>query len=165
MQDHPDLAILPQKYITHMEATTTTMDRQEFFRLVGTSIGAIMLTRCLSGCTKENGTDPTPSGSIDFTISLNDNVFANLNQKGGYAYKNGVIIARTQADQIIAVSSACTHEGTQVIFQSNNNRFYCPSHGSAFDTEGKVLNSPASRALTKYNVSSDKTTGSVRIYS
>ena len=148
-----------------MEGTTTTMDRQEFFRLVGTSIGAIMLSRCLSGCTKDNGTDPTPSDTVDFTISLSDNVFANLNQKGGYAYKSGVIIARTQADQLIAVSSACTHEGTQVIFQGNSNRFYCPNHGSAFDTEGKVISSPATRALTKYNITMDKTAGSVRVYS
>lgn len=148
-----------------MEATTTTMDRQEFFRLVGTSIGAILLSQCLAGCNKANGTDPVPGETIDFTISLADNLFANLNQKGGYAYKSGIIIARTQADQLIAVSATCTHESNQIIFQGANNRFYCPSHGSAFDTDGKVIVSPATRALTKYNVLADKTAGSIRVYS
>ena len=141
------------------------MDRHEFFRLVGTSVGAIMLSRCLAGCTKSNGADPTPAGAVDFTISLNDNKYANLNQKGGYVYNNGVIIARTQADQLIAVSSAWTHEGTRITFQSASKRFYCANHGSAFDTDGKVINSPATRALTKYNVLADKTAGSVRVYS
>lgn len=148
-----------------MEATTTTMDRQDFFRLVGTSIGAIILSQCLAGCTKDNGTDPIPGETIDFTISLTDNLFANLNVKGGYAYKSGVIIARTQADQLIAVSAVCTHESSQIIFQGANNRFYCPNHGSAFDTDGKVIVNPATRALTKYNVLADKTAGSIRVYS
>ncbi len=148
-----------------METTLPTLDRHDFFRIVGTSIGAIMLTNCLGGCGKSAG-DPTPApAAIDFTIDLTDNKFANLNTKGGYAYQSGVIIARTNADTFLAVAQQCTHENTTIVYQGANNRFYCPNHGSGFDTKGQVLNGPASRALIQYTVVVDPIKKTVRVFS
>jgi len=73
-----------------------------------------------------------------------------LATNGGSLLKSGVIVARTLTGTFIAVSAACTHEGTTVQFQSANTNFYCPNHGAKFSQTGSVTNGPASKALTLY---------------
>ena len=148
-----------------MTIQQTTMDRQEFFKLVGVGVGAIILQHCLSGCSN-SGSDPTPQGAkVDTTISVNATGFTALRTKGGFVYNNGVIIARTLQDTFIAVSQACTHAGTSVNYNSANNTFVCPNHGSIFSNVGAVQLGPASSPLTRYNTSFDATTGELRIFS
>ncbi|MFN8345505.1 MAG: Rieske 2Fe-2S domain-containing protein [Spirosomataceae bacterium] len=143
----------------------TTMDRQEFFRLVGVSIGAIVLQQCLSGC-GTGTTDPQPDDSTkDFSININNTNFTALRNAGGFVRSNGIIIARTQQGGFIAVSQACTHEGTAVNYVSSNNTFLCPNHGSVFTSEGEVQTGPATKPLTRYKTSFDASTGDVRVFS
>jgi cytochrome b6-f complex iron-sulfur subunit len=52
----------------------------------------------------------------------------------------------------LAVSSKCTHLGCTVQFNVNHNRFECPCHASAFNTNGQVLSSPANRPLDYYPI-------------
>ncbi len=138
------------------------MDRQEFFRLVGVSIGAIALSQCVTACAQAS---PDPAGSaktgltLPFTVDLNDAKNDNLKLKGGYVIVNEVIVARTQSDQFLAVGANCTHAGTQLVFKSTENRFYCALHGSNFTTTGQVLNGPAVTPLTMFKVTADLTKG------
>ena len=163
---------MPQKYAkTVMETTLPTMDqstmhRQEFLRLVGTSIGAILLTRCMAGCSGQGNADPTPDPSqkVDFTLRLDDKANENLLVKGGYVITNGVIVAQTKDGQFVAVSADCTHEGTQLVYKSADNMFYCPLHLSRFDTSGKVVVGPATLPLTKYTTEPNLTAGTVRVH-
>lgn len=155
-----------------MEHTPATalMPRHEFFRLVGTGFGAILLTQCVTGCAKAADTEVTAAPTaVDFTLKLSDNVNANLNAKGGYVYANGVVVAQTKDGEFIAVARKCTHDNgafnTDVVFQQANNRFYCPNHGSGFDTTGKALNGPAEKSLTQYKISQDKAAGTIRVFS
>jgi cytochrome b6-f complex iron-sulfur subunit len=158
-----------------MEHTPATalMPRHEFFRLVGTGFGAILLTQCAMGCAKAADADtevtPAKTAAVDFTLKLSDNVNANLNAKGGYVYANGVVVAQTKDGEFIAVARKCTHDNgafnTDVVFQQANNRFYCPNHGSGFDTTGKVLNGPAEKPLTQYKISQDKAANTIRVFS
>jgi len=142
---------------------TTTMDRQEFFKLVGVSVGAVVLQHCLSGCSnsKENPQPAPPTGT---TVNVNATDFTVLRNKGGVVYKNGIIIARTQQDTFLAVSQACTHQGTPVNFESTNNTFVCPNHGSIFSSLGAVQQGPASIPLKRYETSYDATTGDLRVF-
>ncbi len=146
------------------EAITTTIDRQEFFRLVGVSIGAIVLQQCLSGC-NTGANDPQPANTpTDFTVNVNNTNFAALRNAGGFVRTNGIIIARTQQGGFIAVSQACTHEGTPVNFVSANDTFLCPNHGSVFSSEGEVKTGPATKPLTRYKTSYDASTGEIRVF-
>lgn len=141
------------------------MDRQEFFRLVGTGVGAIFLMRCMAGCA--TGTDeptPTPNQKVDFTLRLDDKANENLNVKGGYVVAKSIIVAQTKDGAFVAVSAECTHAGTQLVFKSAENQFYCPLHLSRFDTAGKVLVGPASQPLKQYNVTPDLLARTVRVY-
>lgn len=157
-----------------METTLPTteqrsMDRHEFFRLVGTGVGAILLMRCVSGCAGPD-TDPvtaasgsTPARKIDFSINLNDKASENLKMKGGYLIQNDVIVAQTKDGKYVAVAANCTHQGTQLVFKPGDNQFYCPLHLSRFDTLGNVIVGPASQALQQYMVTVEPVTGLLRV--
>ena len=142
------------------------MHRHDFFRIVGTSIGAILLTRCIAGCSGQAGGDPSPNTSqkVDFTLRLDDSANANLTVKGGYVIINDAIVAQTKDGQFIAVSANCTHQGTQLVYKSVENQFYCPLHLSRFDTTGKVVVGPAVVALTQYTVEPNLTAGTIRVH-
>ncbi len=123
------------------------MDRKEFLQLLGLSVGGMVVASCLGGCTQESA---EPAQDVDFTLDLNDNANAALRTNGGFLVRNGVIVARTTAGMFIAVAAACTHQGTIVQYQSANNRFFCPNHGSNFTESGAVINGPATRPLRQY---------------
>jgi cytochrome b6-f complex iron-sulfur subunit len=135
------------------------MDRKEFLSQLGLGSAAVFMGACMAGCSKDSAT-PT---AVDFTLDLSAPANAALNAAGGFVYKNNVIVARTQQNTYIAVSQACTHEGTAVQFQGANNRFYCPNHGATFSVTGTVTGGPANKPLTQYNTQVNGTT--LRVYS
>ena len=47
----------------------------------------------------------------------------------------------------LALSRKCTHLGCTVPWVSDEKKFLCPCHASAFDIRGDVIGSPAPRAL------------------
>ncbi|GAB3497256.1 Rieske (2Fe-2S) protein [Spirosoma knui] len=143
-----------------------TMPRQEFFRLVGISLGAILITRCAAGCGAQGDGNitPDPNQKIDFMLRLDDKSNENLIVKGGYVIVNNVIVAQTKDGNYVAVSADCTHQGTQLTFKPNDNQFYCPLHLSRFDTTGKVITGPAVEPLTQYKTSYDSGTRTIRVF-
>jgi len=124
------------------------MDRKEFLSSLGFSAASLMITSCLGSCKKSGTNAPT----VDFTIDISQSPYDVLVIVGNAVSKDGVIIAKTLAGDIIAVAQACTHEGINVTFQANNNRFYCSGHGATFSTTGAVTKGPASSPLKQYTV-------------
>jgi cytochrome b6-f complex iron-sulfur subunit len=124
------------------------MERKEFLALVGTSIAAITIGSCIAGCSKQSTTPAAPS--VNFTLNLTDPANSALATNGGYVYSNGVIVARTMGGAFIAVSQTCTHQGATVVYQGSGNMFYCPAHGSTFNSGGAVTGGPAPSALKVY---------------
>jgi cytochrome b6-f complex iron-sulfur subunit len=135
------------------------MDRKEFLGLLGLSVGGAVVVSCLHSCAKDS--DVTPGGNggntggggatkVDFTLDLADQSNAALNTNGGFLVKNGVIVAKTTGGVFIAVAAACTHQGTTITYQGNNQQFRCPNHGSTFSETGSVTMGPASSALKQY---------------
>lgn len=124
------------------------MDRKEFLASLGFSAASLMIASCMGGCTKSSANAPT----VDFTIDISQAPYNVLATPGNAVSKDGVIIAKTLSGDIVAVSQACTHEGINVSFQANNNRFYCGGHGATFSTTGAVTKGPATSALKQYTV-------------
>jgi cytochrome b6-f complex iron-sulfur subunit len=128
------------------------MNRKDFLQKLGLSSAAIMATYCLGGLTACSGNEPTPNGeTVDFSIDLADPSNAPLLTNGGFIYQSNVIIARTNQGDFVALSRICTHEGYTIEFQSNDNTFLCPLHGSRFGANGQLVNGPALTALQQYN--------------
>ena len=151
-----------------MENTTETMDRKDFMKQVGLGFGAIMLMNCLQSCSETEIPDPSPinTDKLDFSIDITASGNTALQTKGGFLVVKDkkVIIARTLADTWIAVSSACTHEGTTVGYRAASNDFLCPNHQSTFSATGAVTKSPATSALKKYNITFTANSNMVRVF-
>lgn len=153
------------------------MERKDFIEQVGLSGASILIFGCMQACSKSetttnnnnnNGNNSGNTGTnkaIDFTINITVSPYTSLNTPGGFYVEStsGIIIARTLNNEFIAVSSACTHQGAQVEFQSNRNRFFCSAHGSVFDATGAVTTGPATAALKQYKTSLSGS--NLRVYS
>ncbi len=122
------------------------MDRKEFVQLAGANAAWMLISACLGGCSDNNAFPPAPTG-VDFTLDVSTGALA---QNGGSIYKSGVIVARALTGSFLAVSAACTHQGTILEYQASSHRFYCDSHGSTFNETGAVTNGPATQALQQY---------------
>lgn len=131
------------------------MTRKDFIAQVGFGAAAVLAAQCGIGCNKA-----TTASNVDFTIDVSTGQLA---ANGGYLVKNGVIIARTLSGDFVAVSAACTHEGTSVNYNASVNQFVCPNHGATFSSNGAVTRGPANSNLTKYNTALSGNT--LRIYS
>jgi cytochrome b6-f complex iron-sulfur subunit len=126
------------------------MDRKDFLMTLGKGVAVAGVAFCV-GCSANNTDVPTAPSGVDMTLDLTQPGNQALNNVGGSMVTKGIIIGRTGNASFVAVSSACTHQGTTIEFQLNNNRFYCNNHGSTYALDGSVTNGPASRSLTKYN--------------
>jgi cytochrome b6-f complex iron-sulfur subunit len=146
------------------------MERKDFIEQVGLSGAAILIFGCMQSCSKSDGpsTNTNTGGgtgtgggggnntsTVDFTIDISKSPFDVLKTNGGFYVDSTtkIIIVKTTSGEIIAVSSVCTHQQASIVFEANNNRFYCAAHGSVFATTGAVTTGPATSALKKYQTS------------
>ena len=138
------------------------MDRKELLTTVGIGAVAAICTACLAAC-KPLDQPTSPPTNIDFTLDLNDPTYNALNTKGGFIYKDNIIVAHISDGSYVALSSICTHQGGTVAYENSPNWFHCPNHGSNFAPNGNVINGPASNSLMTYKTSLNGT--SLRVYS
>ena len=108
----------------------------------------------------------TPSGVLNY-VSENITALKNLAGKpvpdglrstddlrpgqGGIVQRDGgkVAACRDLAGKLHLLSAACTHLGCEVRWNSTEQCWDCPCHGSQFAPDGAVLNAPAIAALGK----------------
>ena len=137
------------------------MDRLEFLKKLGTGTVAVCATCGLVSCQDDSATNP--GGSVDFTISIEDQTYQALKTVGGSVNKDDVIIIRTGSDTFAALSRFCTHETVGLGYSAANTKLVCPRHGSEFSTTGSVLRGPANTALFKYKT--EFTSPNLRVFS
>ncbi len=140
------------------------MDRKDFLSQVGVGAAAFLAPICLggiAGCGKSSKeSTPSAPSNVDFTLDVSSGALAS---NGGYLVSQGILVARTNSGTFLAVSAACTHEGTSVTYNAANNNFVCPNHGAKFSSSGMVTLGPATTNLKSYNTS--LTNSTLRIYS
>lgn len=139
------------------------MNRKDFFAKVGFGAAAALLPACVAGlatsCSNDGGTGGVAPSSVDFTLDIST---GSLSADKGFLVTNKIVVARVTATTFIAVSAACTHEGTNVNYVGSSNSFHCPNHGANFSNTGTHLNGPGSGNLKQYNAV--LTGNSLRIY-
>ena len=135
------------------------MERKEFLSLIGLGSASALAAVCMGGCAKSTEstttpgqpTQPTTPTNVNITLDLTLPANASLANSGGYIYTGGIIVAKTISGSFIAVSQACTHQGTTIQYEGTNKRFYCPNHGATFTDTGAFIAGPDSlAALMQY---------------
>lgn len=154
---------MPDNHITNAHASTEQgMNRKDFLKTMfyGAAVVTIGagLSQCLGGCA-----DSVAVATVDFTIDLSKSENQALTAVGGFLRQDGVLIIHPTTEEYIAVWATCTHEGSQVNWESGSVRFRCPNHGATFSKTGDVTGGPATTALHRYNVSLNGT--QLRVFS
>ena len=127
------------------------MDRKEFLSQISLGAAGFALLGSVGSCSKKV---PASASNVNMTLDLNSTTYKSLLTKGNsIVTDNGIIVAHslnTNADIYLALSVYCTHEGVNVEYQPTPNQFYCPKHGSIFNSLGAVTQGPAGSALKQY---------------
>jgi Rieske Fe-S protein len=66
------------------------------------------------------------------------------------------LILTNDAGVIRTFAAVCTHEGCPLGWNANQRLIRCPCHGSAFDVRGRVVEGPATKALTELETVVDR---------
>ena len=64
-----------------------------------------------------------------------------------YRSDSGAFYLVHNQDGVLAFSWRCTHQGCEVPWEEDEQRFHCPCHGSVFDRNGDRVSGPADRPL------------------
>jgi cytochrome b6-f complex iron-sulfur subunit len=73
-------------------------------------------------------------------------------KKSGYIQTKqaAVSLDPRNSNKLVAVNPKCTHQGCDVKWSTEEKIYECPCHKAKFDTNGRVLNGPATKPLATY---------------
>jgi nitrite reductase/ring-hydroxylating ferredoxin subunit len=125
-------------------------------RTVLQGLGLAALVPLVAACPSSNGAPTgnatTCSGGLCLDLADSANAaLANVNGSVVIDSANDtIIVVRTTATTVIAVSAVCTHSGCLVDLEVSSSTLYCGCHGSRFAEDGGVITGPARRPLKVY---------------
>ncbi len=124
---------------------TVMQDRRTFLKLAAFGAAAAACAGCSSGV------GPAQVGDVA-AGNVQDLAVGTLRAVGS----NAVAIGR-DSNGVFAMTLTCTHAGCNMATQGQvtSSGVYCGCHGSRFDTQGNVVNGPASEPLQHFAVSAD----------
>ncbi|HEX8110793.1 MAG TPA: Rieske (2Fe-2S) protein [Kofleriaceae bacterium] len=116
----------------------------------------------------DGGSGSTASAcGANLCVDLNDPKNAALTAVDGAlvvaAPRDSILLVRSSATVVAAVSDICTHAGCGVRYDHVNKVLSCPCHGSKYTLTGMVLQGPAFRPLANYQTQLDPGTNLLTI--
>jgi cytochrome b6-f complex iron-sulfur subunit len=127
---------------------------------------AVTAATALVGCPGLDSMEPdagpgstTSACGNNLCVDLDDPKNAALTQVDGTllvkAPHDTILLVRTSATTVAAVSDICTHALCGVRYDHVNKNLSCPCHGSRYTLTGTVLQGPAFRPLARYQTQLD----------
>ena len=148
-----------------------TKSRREFIERAGVSValsvfGIGFFTSCANSSedmqpTGSSGTPTVPSGGggtgivvSGSTITIDLSIQTSLNASGGWLLITaGKTLVSKVGAGFVALTSVCTHSGCDTNWSFSNSTYNCSCHGSKFDSQGNVIQGPATQPLKAYSTS------------
>ena len=111
---------------------------------LGVALGSIKIpTASSSSSPASTASAAGPTNPITNTNSMKTDSPVYCMNPAGYP---NVLFKRSDGS-LAAFSILCTHVCCETTYESSSNVFYCPCHGSVFDSSGRVVRGPASVPL------------------
>ena len=120
--------------------------------LMGTSLGATLVSflyPVLRYLVPPVSSEPSLS-EIELDVKASD-ILPNSGRIVPFAGKP-VILFRTAAGELKALTATCTHLACTVQFRSDRSDIWCACHNGVYDTNGTNISGPPPRPLTKLDV-------------
>jgi len=156
--------------------------RGQFLKTLGLSSKALMAFYCIgavSACSTEEEETVTPGNtntgntstgltgttsgaSIDYTIDLKNASYSKLTTVGEFVIIGDTLVANANGTYI-AVSKACTHQGTTLSYRKAQNDLHCGNHNSEFSITGEVEKAPATMALKTYKTTFNAAASTLKV--
>ncbi|MFO7826919.1 MAG: Rieske (2Fe-2S) protein [Cyclobacterium sp.] len=139
--------------------------RRDFLNRAGSlSIMSLFGAAFFTGCSNEEDMlpDNDQQENEDGILVNNQQVTIDLAKNEGLLASGGWMLIREARllvvnldNQYSALTSVCTHSQCDRNWTFGNQVFTCTCHGSRFDTQGGVINGPATQPLTSYAVTEE----------
>lgn len=167
------LGLLGRSYLKYQAKKRVTYfdmgishSRRDFIQIMG-SIGALIAIAGILGAVDAFGSNqastPASGSSMTTTSNLPAGAIANVNELQPlspvyFDYPSGYpnVLFKKADGSVTALTLVCTHVCCEVNFDPSSQRFYCPCHGSIFDSSGNVLQGPAVIPLPSIQVRIDE---------
>jgi cytochrome b6-f complex iron-sulfur subunit len=155
------------KTTTNIKSGSLSEARRDFLKKSGSMavmsmFGVAFFTSCSTDDPDPNigGSNNPPANNTGITVTPNaitvDLAAATtLAAAGGWTLITSarVLIVNLGNNNFNALTSVCTHTQCDRNWTFNNNVFTCTCHGSRFNTNGSVVNGPATQPLSSYPAS------------
>ena len=136
-----------------MEATTTGHSRRRWLTvLLGTSLGATLVSflyPVLRYLIPPVSSEPSMS-EIELDVKASD-IAPNSGRSVPFAGKP-VILFRTAAGELRALTATCTHLACTVQYRGDRSDIWCACHNGVYDSNGTNISGPPPRPLTRLEV-------------
>lgn len=152
------------------------LTRKDFLKKAGSTalfaaLGINFVSGCSSSTTGNDNSDNTGGGGSNIgggssaitvsgqttTVDLTHSDVSSLQNSGGWLLitksSANILVVNIDGSTYRAFSSVCTHTGCTDSWAFSNSEFICNCHGSRFNTQGQVVNGPASSDLPEYETS------------
>ena len=127
--------------------------RRSFFAKLMIVLGVVALGEFIAMVAAYLGPRKTRAKAGDFGAVIEAGPVENFSPDSVTAFVRGKFyLVRLDDGGFLALSRRCTHLGCTVPWLSEEKKFLCPCHASAFDIRGDVINPPAPRSLDIYRV-------------
>jgi len=121
---------------------------------IGSVIGLGVLVSSIKLPSGTTQTTTTQSGIAGAVANIN-NMQAGSSVRFYYPAGYPNVLLKKSDGSLVALSLLCTHVCCVCTYDQASNRVYCPCHGSVFDTDGNVLQGPASTSLPQVQLRVD----------
>ena len=158
-----------------MNTTQHQPDRRRFFGRVITAIhagiaatlGVMLGGAAVSPALTRREENWVPAGGLgELPAGEPMPVVLRVPRQDGYAYvidQRTIFLVRTDAAEIIALDSTCTHLGCRVSWDRENEQLRCPCHGGVYDRHGQVVSGPPPAPLARIDTRVDGNRVLVRV--
>jgi arsenite oxidase small subunit len=112
------------------------------------------------GSVKLPSTSSSPAGSAQVaspTTPIANTSYLQVDSPVYFEYPSGYpnVLFKRSDGNLAAFSLLCTHVCCETTYEASSSIFYCPCHGSEFDSSGNVIRGPASSPLPTITLTVD----------